>query len=50
MKIVTPGPAKTRKIMQEQRKHTDARAHSSDVKLTCSEAEVDAILSEGEST
>jgi hypothetical protein len=51
---------KIREIMQEQRKddgldellkHGGARSHKRKVhELTCSEAEVDAILSEGKST
>jgi len=60
MMIITPEAEKTREIMQEPRKghlfdkllkHAGARLHKRKVDgLTCREAQVEAILSEGEST
>jgi len=60
MMTITPEAEKIREIMQEQRKdnlfdkllkHAGARLHKHKVdRLTCSEVQVEAILSEGEST
>lgn len=60
MMTIMPEAEKIREIMQEQPrtdlihvlpKHASARSHKRDVDgLTCSEAQVEAILSEGEST